>query len=37
MPVKVYQRGKQLVDGDTWHGQNGEGQFIPRAAHAPVL
>jgi dihydropyrimidinase len=36
-PVKVYQRGKLLVDGDTWHGKNGDGQFISRKPHAPVL
>ncbi len=36
-PVQVYQRGKKLVDGEAWHGQNGAGQFIRRAAHAPVL
>lgn len=36
-PVKVYQRGKKLVDGDEWFGKNGEGQYIPRQAHAPVI
>ena len=36
-PVQVYQRGKLLVDGDTWHGQNGQGQYIARQPHAPVL
>jgi dihydropyrimidinase len=36
-PVKVYQRGKKLVDGDEWFGRNGDGQFIPRQPHAPVL
>jgi hypothetical protein len=35
--VQVYQRGKQLVDGEQWHGVNGGGQFIPRTAYAPVL
>lgn len=37
MPVKVYQRGKLLVDGDQWHGVNGGGQYIARKPHAPVL
>jgi dihydropyrimidinase len=36
-PVLVYQRGNKLVDGDTWHGSNGSGQFVPRKPHAPVL
>ncbi|MBZ0295106.1 MAG: dihydropyrimidinase [Anaerolineae bacterium] len=36
-PVKVYQRGKKLVDGDEWFGKNGEGCYIPRQAHAPVI
>lgn len=37
MPVKVYQRGKKLVDGDQWFGKNGGGQFVPRSPNAPVL
>jgi dihydropyrimidinase len=36
-PVQVYQRGQKLVDGETWLGQNGAGQFIPRNPHAPVI
>lgn len=36
-PVQVYQRGKKLVDGDAWHGQTGQGQYIARKPHAPVL
>lgn len=36
-PVKVYQRGNLLVDGDDWYGKNGDGQFIPRKPYAPVL
>jgi dihydropyrimidinase len=36
-PVKVYQRGNLLVDGDDWHGDNGKGQFIARKPHAQVL
>ncbi|PJF23135.1 MAG: dihydropyrimidinase [Phototrophicales bacterium] len=36
-PIQVYQRGKLLVDGETWHGQNGEGQYIPREPFAPLL
>ena len=37
VPVQVYQRGRKLVDGDQWHGSNGSGQFVARAAGAPVL
>jgi len=37
VPVMVYQRGKKLVDGSEWFGVNGGGQFIKRAAHAPIL
>jgi dihydropyrimidinase len=37
VPVQVYLRGRKLVDGDTWHGSNGSGQFIARAPHAPIL
>jgi dihydropyrimidinase len=36
-PAMVYQRGSKLVDGDAWHGQNGQGQFVARKPHAPVL
>ncbi|HRL12833.1 MAG TPA: dihydropyrimidinase [Aggregatilineales bacterium] len=37
VPVKVYQRGHKLVDGDQWFGHNGGGQFVARKPHAPVL
>jgi dihydropyrimidinase len=37
MPVKVYQRGNLLVDGDQWYGVNGGGRYIPRKPHAPVI
>ncbi|MDK3158979.1 dihydropyrimidinase [Kamptonema cortianum] len=37
VPVKVYQRGKLLVDGSQWHGINGGGQFVHRRTSAPVL
>jgi dihydropyrimidinase len=37
VPVQVYLRGKKIVDGESWYGKNGSGQFIPRKAHAPVL
>ena len=36
-PIKVYQRGNKLVDGDEWLGQNGAGQFIHRKPNAEVL
>jgi dihydropyrimidinase len=36
-PIQVYQRGNKLVDGDTWFGKNGDGKFIARKPHAPVM
>jgi dihydropyrimidinase len=36
-PAQVYLRGKKIVDGDQWLGKNGDGQFIHRKPHAPVL
>lgn len=33
----VFLRGQQIVDGDEWHGRNGQGQFLKRNAHNPVL
>jgi len=36
-PVKVYSRGRLLVDGDEWLGKPGAGKYIHRSAHAPVL
>jgi dihydropyrimidinase len=35
--VAVFLRGQQIVDGDQWRGRNGQGQFLKRSAHAPVL
>lgn len=37
MPIQVYLRGKQIVDGEKWLGNNGQGQFVKRKPHAPVL
>ncbi|MEZ4672396.1 MAG: dihydropyrimidinase [Anaerolineae bacterium] len=37
VPTQVYLRGQKIVDGDAWHGKNGNGQFVRRAPHAPVL
>lgn len=37
VPTQVYLRGKKIVDGDSWYGSNGGGQFIHRSPHAPVL
>jgi dihydropyrimidinase len=31
MPEKVFQRGRLLVDGDTWLGRAGDGRFLKRA------
>lgn len=36
-PVQVYLRGKKLVDGDQWYGENGYGQFIARKPGAQVM
>lgn len=37
MPVQVYLRGQRIVNGEMWLGKNGNGQYIARAPHAPVL
>ncbi len=36
-PTKVYLRGHLLVDGDTWHGEPGGGEWLKRSPHAPVI
>jgi dihydropyrimidinase len=36
-PIKVYQRGRLIVDGDAYYAKNGDGRYIPRQPHAPVL
>ncbi len=36
-PVKVYLRGKKVVDGERWLGAKGAGRYVHRKAHAPVL
>ncbi|MDP7260186.1 MAG: dihydropyrimidinase, partial [Anaerolineales bacterium] len=36
-PVRVYLRGRLLVDGVRWLGGAGSGQFLRRRAGAPVL
>ncbi|MBI5290819.1 MAG: dihydropyrimidinase [Chloroflexi bacterium] len=36
-PTQVYVRGNLLVDGDTWNGEPGGGQWIKRSTHAPVV
>lgn len=37
VPSQVYVRGNLLVDGDEWHGRNGQGQFLKRQPHGAVL
>jgi dihydropyrimidinase len=37
LPEQVYQRGNLLVDGATWNGEPGGGQWLKRTAHAPVI
>ncbi|MFN8439946.1 MAG: dihydropyrimidinase [Caldilineaceae bacterium] len=34
---KVLLRGKLIVEGDSWHGQRGSGQFLRRKANGEVL
>ncbi len=36
-PNKVLLRGKMIVDGDKWLGEQGKGQFVKRSPHAAVL
>jgi len=36
-PGKVFLRGKLIVDGDKWLGEQGKGQFVRRSPHAQVL
>jgi dihydropyrimidinase len=36
-PVQVYLRGRKIVDGDTWLGENGYGQFLRRTPGITVL
>jgi dihydropyrimidinase len=37
MPVKVYLRGKLVVDGDRWLQEKGEGEYIYRKPYAEIL
>ena len=37
VPEKVYLRGNLLVDGDTWNGEPGGGEWLKRRPHAAVL
>ncbi|MEP7357282.1 MAG: dihydropyrimidinase [Anaerolineales bacterium] len=37
LPRQVFLRGNLLVDGETWNGEPGGGQWLKRTAHAPVL
>jgi dihydropyrimidinase len=34
---KVFSRGRLIVDGDTWLGQAGQGQFLKRSASGRIL
>ncbi len=34
---KVFVRGDMLVDGDTWHGRKGQGQYLKRGASGRIL
>lgn len=36
-PEKVFLRGKCIVDGETWLGGAGQGQFIRRRPHAEMI
>jgi dihydropyrimidinase len=37
MPVKVFLRGKMIVDGDRWLQEKGEGEYIYRKPFAEIL
>lgn len=37
LPETVFLRGQKIVDGDTWLGTTGSGQFLPRSAGAPMV
>jgi dihydropyrimidinase len=37
VPEKVFLRGNLLVDGDTWNGEPGGGQWLRRSAHAAIV
>jgi len=34
---KVFSRGQLIVDGETWHGRAGAGQYIKRSASGNIL
>jgi dihydropyrimidinase len=36
-PEKVFLRGKLIVDGEKWLGEQGKGQFVRRSPHAQVI
>jgi dihydropyrimidinase len=36
-PVQVYLRGRKIVDGDTWLGESGYGQFLSRKPGAALV
>jgi dihydropyrimidinase len=36
-PEKVYLRGRKIVDGGRWLGENGYGQFLRRQPGIPML
>lgn len=36
-PVRTLLRGRSIVVGDDWHGEQGSGQFLRRNPNAPVL
>jgi len=36
-PVKVFSRGKLLVDGNSWYGKKGDGKFVHRKPFAEIL
>ena len=36
-PVRTLLRGKSIVIGEAWHGQQGSGMFLRRSPHAEIL
>lgn len=37
LPVQVYLRGRKVVEDGEWVAEKGQGQFVRRSPHAPVI
>lgn len=36
-PIKVFLRGKMIVDGNNWFGKRGQGEFVKRSPNADII